>query len=287
MSKTSTTKRIGVKNLTTPTLNLKCADCVHFDIKAHSDIKKLCRDTGIKPYGRACDKMNPNTTRMSRSLGALEAVHDVLGGMSESEIRLFALAAIRAGDIAKNTKFRFGQKVFFNLSAPYTDFIDSYYSGVVVGFIPADQNSDKGYLHISGSLTDQAGTSIVMPIDSVLDEVKWNRHYLKLLNMNRFYTPDSKRLRVECGKEHSPDEDFIVPTLDMAASELESLSKQHAKGKGPRLNKAIDTFKSSSYNSEYDDLEEDEIEESENKTKQKGKRNRTDVVSFSHNQSGN
>lgn len=281
------TKRINVKNVTTPTVNLKCADCIHFDVKAHPDIKKLCRDTGIKHYGRACDKMNPNTTRMARSLGALEAVQDVINGMTESEIRLFALSAIRAGEIAKHTKFHYGQKVYFNLSAPYTDFIDSYYAGVVVAFIGADQNSDKGYVQIAGSLTNSAGSSITMPIDSVMDEARWNKHYLKLLNMNKFYTPESNRLRVECGKEQNPDEDYVVPTVDMAADQLESLAKQRAKGKAPKVNKAIDTFKASSYNSEYDDLDEEELEETGTTTKQKGRKSRTDVVSFAQKQSGN
>ena len=52
--------------------------------------------------------------------------------------------------------FQFPSKVYFNLSAPYAEFIDSYYSGVVIAFIRGDENSEGGYLQIAGSLSGGA-----------------------------------------------------------------------------------------------------------------------------------
>lgn len=272
MSKTNSTK-IPVKNTGSLALNLKCSDCIHFDGAAHVEFKKPCRELGIKAYARSCDKMNPNVARMSRSFGAMEAVLDVVSEMDESEIRLFAYAAIKSKDLKKHTKFSFGEKVYFNLSAPTSDYIDSYYSGVVIGYIPSDQNSEGGYLHIAGSLTSMHGSSITLPITSVLDQKQWDSKYRRLLNMNQFYTPDSKRLRVECSEPTNPDDDYIVPTLDTSVEELKGMVKASKKGRGMQtLNKAaLDTFKPTSYNEDYDDLDDSEDEEMQGDTKAKKK----------------
>lgn len=289
MSKSTQATRIPVKSTgsTSLSLNLKCSDCIHFDGVAHAELKKPCKELGIKPYSRSCEKMNPNVARMSRSLGAMETLADVLDGMDESEIRLFAYAALKSKDLKKYTKFKYGEKVYFNLSAPFSDCIDSYFSGVVIGYIAGDQNSENGYLHIAGSLTSEQGSSITLPISSVLNERQWNMKYIKLLNMNQFYTPDSKRLRVECSEPTNPDEDYAVPTLDSSVSEVADMVKASKKGRGSqRYNKsALDTFKASSYNEEYDGADDEAIEEAASEGERKGvkrKKGKSGTTVFSY-----
>jgi hypothetical protein len=161
---------------------------------------------------------------MARSLGALEAVTDLISGMSESDMRLFLYSAMNASKISKNTKFSYGEKVYFNLSAPYVEFIDSYYSGVVVAYIQGDENSEGGYLQIAGSLSGGAGSSIILPVDSILSQKAWNKLYKRLLNANRFYTPINNRLRIECSDPTTPDDYVVSINLSQSGTRTGSAS---------------------------------------------------------------
>lgn len=268
--------RIHAKNLNPLELKSKCAECVHFDIKAHADFKRPCKELGVKTYAKVCDKYNPNVARMARNLGALEAVSDLISGMSESDMRLFLYSAMNASKISKNTKFSYGEKVYFNLSAPYVEFIDSYYSGVVVAYIQGDENSEGGYLQIAGSLSGGAGSSIILPVDSILSQKAWNKLYKRLLNANRFYTPINNRLRIECSDPTTPD-DYVVPTLDDKDTDLESRASKQQKGKSKVNNPALDTYRNSEYND--DDLEEGEDSSSTRKGK-KGSKGSTTIFSY-------
>lgn len=276
-----TKQRISVKNLPEMAIAVKCVDCIHFDIQALPEYKKPCKDVGVKAYNRGCDKHNPNAARLARSLGALEAVMDAVSGMDESELRLFVMAAYKGAAIEKGTnkKFKFGTKVYFNLSAPVAEYIDSYYSGVVIGYLNGDETSPDGYLHIAASLSNTAGTSITLPISSVLTQSKWNVTFRKLLAANRFQTPSSKRLRFECGKETSPD-DYEVPTLDMSIDEVNKLNAAPNK-KGKKS--SLETLRETAFDNEEDsDIEESMEFESKPKSsirKLKGKAGTT-VISY-------
>lgn len=279
---TSTSKqaRIQAKNLNPLELKSKCAECVHFDIKAHSDFKRPCKDLGIKTYARVCDKYNPNVARMARSVGALEAVMDVVSTMSESDMRLFLYSAMNASKISKNTSFSYGDKVYFNLSAPYAEFIDSYYSGVVIAFIRGDENSEGGYLQIAGSLSGGAGSSIILPVDSILSQKAWNKLYKRLLNANRFYTPKTSRLRVACSDPTTPD-DYVVPTLDDKDTDLEQRATKQKNGKAKVNNPALDTYQNTEYNSEDDQDEGDDQGSTKRKRKTtKGSKGSTTIFSY-------
>lgn len=268
--------RIHAKNLNPLELKSKCAECIHFDIKAHAEFKRPCKDLGVKTYAKVCDKYNPNVARMARSLGSLEAVMDVISGMSESDMRLFLYSAMNASKISKNTKFSYGDKVYFNLSAPYVEFIDSYYSGVIVAYINGDENSESGYLQIAGSLSGGAGSSIVLPVDSVLSEKAWNKLYKRLLNANRFHTPTNNRLRVECS-DPTTNEDYVVPTLDDKDTDLEQRANKQQKGKSKANNPALDTYRNSEYND--DELDEGDDQGSVRKGK-KGSKGSTTIFSY-------
>lgn len=278
MKPTKSTSRISIKNLPELSVAVKCADCLHFDIQAHAEFKKPCKDLGIKAYARGCDKYNPNVARLARSVGAMEAVFDMVGSMTESELRLLVISAYKSSAIEKGTggKYKFGSKVYFNLSAPYAEYIDSYYSGVVIGFIEGDESSPNGYLHIGGSLSDSAGTSITLPIDIVLNQSKWNITFRKLANANKFQTPSSKRLRFECSEETSPEE-YEVPTLDTS---VEAISKLNS-GKKRGTTKA-ETFRETAYDDEDEsELQEDEAEVKVTKPKRTKKGGgETQVITF-------
>jgi hypothetical protein len=205
---------------------------------------------------------------------------DTVNGLGESELRLFVMAAYKGAAIEKGTnkKFKFGTKVYFNLSAPLAEYIDSYYSGVVIGFLNGDENSPEGYLHIAASLSNTAGTSITLPITSVLTQSKWNVTFRKLLAANKFQTPSSKRLRFECGKETSPDE-YEVPTLDMSIDEVNKLNAAPNK-KGKKA--SLETFKETAFDDEDDAEIETSMEfESKPKTTRKSKTSgKTTVISY-------
>jgi hypothetical protein len=275
-TKTSKQARIHAKNLSPLELKSKCAECVHFDNKAHADFKRPCKELGIKAYAKVCDKYNPNVARMARTLGALEAVTDLIAGMDESDMRLFLYSAMNASKISKNTKFSYGEKVYFNLSAPYVEFIDSYYSGVVIAFIQGDENSEDGYLQIAGSLTGGTGSSIILPVSSLLTEKAWVKLYKKLLAENRFFTPTSNRLRVNCSEPTNPD-DYIVPTLDDKDTDLEQRATKQQRGKAKANHPALDTYRSGD---DFDDETNGNGDEPKQRKSKNGSGNSTKMFSY-------
>jgi hypothetical protein len=252
------TKRITTKQLSGLSINAKCADCLHLSGVAHIDLKKPCKDLGVKEYSKACEHYNPNVLRMSRSLGAMESVLDIITNMSESDIRILTLAAMAAPSIAKHSPFKFGEKVFFNLSAPFADFIDSYYSGVVVGYAQRtsdDPRDHKGYVVLAGSLSSNSGTSLTLPVDMVLSEKHWAKVYRTLLSHGRFYTPDSKRVRFECSPPKQSI-DYDVPTIDSGVDHLESLANNQKRGRGnKKVSPHIQTLRTEDYDDDLDEME--------------------------------
>lgn len=249
------TKRITTKQLSSLSVNAKCADCIHLCGVAHLALKKPCKDLGVKEYSRACEYYNPNVLRMSRSLGAMEAVLEIVTKMSESDIRILTLAAMAAPTIAKNTNFSFGETVYFNLSAPYADYIDSYYSGVVVGYASRtsdDPLSHGGYVVLAATLNSTTGTSLTLPVDMVMSKKKWHRVYRTLLSQGKFYTPDSKRLRSECSPPKVAT-DYNVPNIDTSYEDLARMQKLKEKGSSKiKISKAINTLRTEDMDDDLD-----------------------------------
>lgn len=252
------TKRITTKSLSGLSINAKCADCIHLSGVAHQGLKKPCKDLGVKEYSKACEYYNPNVLRMSRSLGAMESVLDIITNMSESDIRILALAAMAAPSIAKHSPFKFGEKVFFNLSAPFADFVDSYYSGVVVGYAArtADDPKDhKGYVVLAGCLSSNSGTSLTLPVEMVLSEKRWSKTYRTLVNQGRFYTPDSKRVRFECSPPKQAI-DYDVPTIDSGIDQLENMANNQKRGRGNKKSSPhVQSLRTEDYDDDLDDIE--------------------------------
>lgn len=214
-------------------ISLRCEDCIHFKGVRHQNFSAPCSELGTKAYATSCAVFNPLVSNLARATGALPALADVLDQMTESDMRLFIYAAQKTQQIKKASggKFRFGQKVFINLSAPYVEYIDVYFQAVVLSVLPADEGSDTGYIVLGGSLQDEIGASITVPIQNALTEAEWEVKLRSLFFAGKTNAPQCNKLRRVLPPVISKAsyEAYQAPTIFSSEAEVKNLGAKRKK----------------------------------------------------------
>jgi hypothetical protein len=196
---------------------MKCSDCVHFKGIKSPSFKEVCSKLGVKAYANACPSFTPDTVRVANiNNNAIAAIAKVASKADLSQLRLLASTLLNAAEV-KKFGFDFGQKVWFNLSNPYADYLECYFHGYVIGCTDT-------HIHVASNLELGLSVSIYLETSALFDESLWQRKKKALIKRGHLVLPaknNSSRIRfVGVEPTQVEEEDYEVPTLDFAPAEF-------------------------------------------------------------------
>lgn len=196
---------------------MKCSDCVHFSGIKSLSFKDVCSKLGTKSYANACPSFTPDMSRVARiNNSAIAALAKVAASADLSELRLLAASLMAATEIAKHG-FTYGQKVWFNLSNPYADYLECYYHGYIVG-------CTETHMLCASNLETGLHVSLYLPVDSILTYEAFSKKKASLIKRKRLtlpYEKNASRIRtVGVEATQVEEEEYEVPSLDFAPAEF-------------------------------------------------------------------
>ena len=199
-------------------ISLRCGDCLHHKGSTpHPAIGQRCADRGVKTYAAApsCYTANVNVFRKIAP-ETLTVLGSIISHFSPQQSRILMGLLKGAGSLEKHN-LSFLEKVFFKLGE---DYLDSYYSGFVLG-CGVNQN-----LMLVGStfFTGVRNPVIAhLDVDSILTAKAFAKKKKQLLAAGKLYVPR---------KPHRNDvtaDNYTPPSIETCKAELEALANKGKK----------------------------------------------------------
>lgn len=186
--------------------HLRCGDCLHHKVSAHSQKGELCSKMGINPKGLAPRCFTPDVTQLGLNGDQMASLTALLQGRT-SKSRRILMAVL--GTKTKNKDFPLGTKIYWRPLGG--DYVSNYVSGFVL------ISSTDGSLVVSGDPDrlkrgGQPYTATIRSTEDILDYAGWKEHRDLLIQRNRIQDPNTKAMpkRVRVNNDYEP------PTLDTA-----------------------------------------------------------------------
>lgn len=202
-------------------VRLKCGDCLHYQSSPHPSYGEVCNLRGVKTFATApnCYTANINVFRKV-SPDTFSQLYSLLSSFTPQQNRVL-MGLLKTQTQVEKSGFTFLQKVYFLLG--HSEYLENYYSAYVMGVGP-----DKEILLVGRDYLRNHKSPVVaqMMADSLMtfEEFKERRRYLqssgKLSSVKRLSEQDKYRLM---------DSDYVPPTIETSAEELEkkaSVKKQ-------------------------------------------------------------
>lgn len=210
MKNTNENKRLSLK--------MKCSDCLHFKCVRSPAYSDVCSALGVKTFATACPSFTPESSHLTKiDESALISLAELAVAADPKQLRLLSYT-LRNMTLIERLGFKFGQRVFFNLSSPKLEYVECYYSGYIVAAAEFDD-----YVYIRSSLDGNAKAAVLLPVESVYAQQEWDRRLKALIKRDLISIPVSKiesKLRMIAHESTvEVDEDYEVPTLDSAPQE--------------------------------------------------------------------
>lgn len=186
---------------------LRCGECLHYKVAAHSQRGEICSKMGVNPKGLAPNCFTPDITELGMNGDQLASLTALLQGSSNKSRRIL-MAVLRSKTKAK--AYQLGTKVYWK--ALGGDYLSNYVAGYVLGY------SSSGELMISGDpdKTKRGGrpyVALLRSTDDILDYLGWKERKAYLIQRNRIQDPQTKAM-----KNARKAADYEPPTLDTAPS---------------------------------------------------------------------
>jgi len=220
----------------TVSTRVKCRDCIfHTSTKADFNNGATCQSIGIKGFAKACKLFTPKLSNLTEfSEDSLVILARIARDLSPSSLRILSHLFAKADQIQKHG-YKWGQPVYFNLSAPHIDYLDCFFKGYIVGIAP---DGDYFYLVSSLDLEERSNlTYLTLQSSSVLTRTQFKIKRKELKKANKLKTPLenlSAKLKVnvpliEAHEEANDEDTYDVPTIDAVPKDW--LSQYENRGK--------------------------------------------------------
>lgn len=200
-------------------ISLRCGDCLHHKGTPHPAIGEACDKRGVKTYAAApsCYTANVNVFRKvaPETLGQLATI---ISHLSPQQSRILMGLLKSAGSLEKHG-FTFLERVYFALGE---DYLDSYYSGFVLG-----SGLNQGLMVVGSSFLTGVKHPIIAHLDpsSVLSVTAFKKVQKRLINQGRLYVPR---------KPHRNDVTVVnyqPPSIETSREVLEAMANKGIKKK--------------------------------------------------------
>lgn len=215
-------------------LILRAVDSIYWETKVPkgANIGQSLKEQGY-PSLASCpkDHFEPDLRKLTGK--QLDLFSELISSLDSSQTRILAWMLI-SQDTLSRFDLKIGQTVYVNLSAPYSEYLDNYFSGVIVKAGP--KYEDIQYVYISSSIKKSSQSLLLVPITSVVTEDKFEKVKLKLTRKGKLKNPKPVVKNFKPTKEN-PVLQEIVQFLDSAkpVSELKVKSKNRNKGKNGNM----------------------------------------------------
>lgn len=196
----------------------RCGECLHFEHKAHTGHKDICKNQGVGKFAIAPSCYTPNITQLMANSDEFVALAAMLSNYSSSQKRIL-LGVLRQK--SSKAKLAMGTKLYFHVMGK--DYVSNYRCGYVIGY------SSDGLLMVIGTPIQKArGKSMIAyfnDTDHVLTSAEWKKKHAELVEKGRIQDPTINDFR----KKTSADSE--TPTIDTApASWFDKQEKKARKG---------------------------------------------------------
>lgn len=200
-------------------ISLRCGDCMHHAGSAHPAIGERCKDRGVKTYAAAPNCYTANISVFRKvAPETFSVLAGVISNFSPQQSRVLMGLLKSAGSLEKHN-LQFLEKVFFRLG---DDYLDSYYSGYVLG-----SGLEKSLMIVGSTLFTHVKQPLTAHLDasSVYTEEAFAKKKKFLIKHGRLYMPR---------KPHRNDVtvvDYTPPSIESSKELLESLAAAGKKRK--------------------------------------------------------
>lgn len=213
----TTTTRIQTK------LNLRAEDHLFFDKKNPATGQSLSEE-GVQAFQRAPTPFMPDLSKLIQmtpdGADSLHAISEVSQTMTSSQVRLISVMLANV-EVLRAHDLNFGDKVYFNVSAPRIEYIDCYVSATVVGATGA---AEDDYIILScdfDKINKKNNVQLTLPRSSMLDATEYKAVRKELRKKGKISAPKKEAKKSLCwidpnyAKPPRRNEDFeAIPTLD-------------------------------------------------------------------------
>lgn len=186
--------------------HLRCGECLHYKVAAHSQKGDICSKMGINAKGLAPVCFTPDITILGLNGDQLASLTALLQGSTKKSRRIL-MSVLKSK--SKKQDYQLGTKVYWR--ALGGDYVSNYVSGFVLGY------SSSGELMISGDPDKHRRggrpyVALLRSTDDILDYLGWKERRENLIQRNRIQDPTTKALP----KRTTVNEQYEPPTLDTA-----------------------------------------------------------------------
>lgn len=204
-------------------VNFRAGDCVYYKTK-HPDLGESYQDQGIMPYARAPKTFVPDIQKLANNPDSLFDLAKIIKNYDESQLRILIKVLHDSSKLIPHG-LKFGQPVYFNLSAPLADYVNCWFRCYTVAVGPKHEGTQ--YIYFTGNLEDVHGSLLLVPRDHVMTASSFKKHVAKLESDGKITAPEirqHKKLIV-----HDKYEEDIVnfPSIDEVSEQLKNCSIRH------------------------------------------------------------
>jgi hypothetical protein len=186
--------------------HLRCGECFHFKVQAHSEKGEPCEKLGVNPKGLAPRCFTPDVTQLGMNGDQLASLTSLLQGSTRKSRRIL-MAVLNTK--SRNRDYPLGTKIYWRPIGG--DYVSNYVAGFVL------ISSNDGTLIVSGDPDrlkrgGQPYTATISTEHDILDYQSWKERRATLIQQNRIQDPETRRIsgRNKVGADYEP------PTLDTA-----------------------------------------------------------------------
>jgi hypothetical protein len=192
---------------------LRCGDCLHHRVHAHSEKKTVCDREGVLPVAIApLECFTPNASLLTGNVDQLTQLLSIFSAYDTKQRRAL-IELLKQEDIGETFYFRIGE-----------DYISNYLRGIVVG------RTSSGEIMLIGSPSDKtvgsAFVSYLMDSEGLLTHSQWEIKRDELFEANKVIDPANTTI-----KRTTIADNYTPPTIDMTPEMLEAAASEKKKKK--------------------------------------------------------